>query len=327
MSGDCCFRCWQRGPVPADADGVITSVACSPCPSWARVAVLTPLVAPGGASADSPSSLTVIGTSDLSDSGLMPNVIQPGFQKAYPQYTFKFIGTGTGNAIAQAESGAAGASNLIVHAASLENQFVAGGYSYEQYGRALWTNDFVLAGANCGPGRRGRKRRATTLPRRSRTSLPPASTADQATFISRGGTPGTTVSEHGIWQIVGSSGLSPAGLLLCTVSSANGGGETPIAAGHGVTASGQPCPDNGALPTGARCRTWYAATGLTQGPNVQAANACNGFPSGPNSCYVFTDSGTYDYLASGTDPAGAIPALKVVTRDNSATRSRAASTS
>ncbi len=116
------------------------------------------LVAPALASADTSSTLTVIGTSDVSDSGLIPNVIQPGFTKAYPQYTFKYIGTGTGNAIAQAESGAAGASVLIVHAESLENQFVAGGYSYEQYGRALWTNDFVLAGATVRPGRRGRKR-------------------------------------------------------------------------------------------------------------------------------------------------------------------------
>ena len=126
------------------------------------------------------------------------------------------------------------------------------------------------------------------------------------------------MSEHGIWALVSSSGLSPAGLLLCTVNSTNGGGETPIAAGHGVTSSGQPCPGGGALPKGSALPTWYVATGLTQGPNVQAANACNGFPSGPNSCYVYTDSGTYDYLASGTDPAGAIPALKVVSRDNSA---------
>ena len=65
------------------------------------------LIAPALASADTSSTLTVIGTSDVSDSGLMPTVIQPGFQKAYPQYTFKYIGTGTGNAIAQAESGAA----------------------------------------------------------------------------------------------------------------------------------------------------------------------------------------------------------------------------
>ena len=141
--------------------------------------------------------------------------------------------------------------------------------------------------------------------------------APKAMFISRGGTPGTTVSEHGVWALVSSSGLSPAGLLLCTVNATNGGGETPIAAGHGVTASGQPCPGGGALPVAAALPTWYIATGQTQGPNVQTADACNGFPSGPNSCYVYTDSGTYDYLASGTDPAGTIQALKVVSRDNS----------
>lgn len=279
------------------------------------------LIAPPLASADTSSTLTVIGTSDVSDSGLIPNVIQPGFQKAYPQYTFKYIGTGTGNAIAQAESGAAGASNLIVHAASLENQFVAGGYSSEQYGRALWTNDFVLAGPNADPA--GVAANAPTNIAQAFADVAAAGIngggTPRATFISRGGTPGTTVAEHGIWQIVANSGLSPAGLLLCTVSAANGGGETPIAAGNGVTASGQPCPNSGALPTGSALPAWYAATGLTQGPNVQAANACNGFPSGANSCYVYTDSGTYDYLASGTDPAGTIPALKVVTQHNSAT--------
>jgi len=279
------------------------------------------LIAPALASADSPSTLTVIGTSDVSDSGLIPNVIQPGFQKAYPQYTFKYIGTGTGNAIAMAESGAAGASNLIVHAASLENQFVANGYSYEQYGRALWTNDFVLAGANSDPAgvsANAPNNIAQAFADVAAAGINGGSPTPKATFVSRGGTPGTTVAEHGIWQIVDSSGLSPAGLLLCTVSSANGGGQTPIAAGNGVTASGQPCPNGGALPTGTALPNWYAATGLTQGPNVVAANACNGYPSGPNSCYVFTDSGTYDYLASGTDPAGSIPALKIVTSDNSA---------
>jgi tungstate transport system substrate-binding protein len=46
------------------------------------------LIAPTLASADTSSTLTVIGTSDVSDSGLIPNVIQPGFQTAYPQFTF-----------------------------------------------------------------------------------------------------------------------------------------------------------------------------------------------------------------------------------------------
>ena len=58
------------------------------------VAAAIMLIGRALARADTPSTLTVIGTSDASDSGLIPNVIQPGFTKAYPQYTFKYIGTG-----------------------------------------------------------------------------------------------------------------------------------------------------------------------------------------------------------------------------------------
>jgi tungstate transport system substrate-binding protein len=282
-------------------------------PFLGLVAAAMFLIAPAMASADTSSSLTVIGTSDVSDSGLIPNVIQPGFTKAYPQYTFKYIGTGTGNAIAMAESGAAGASNLIVHAASLENQFVAGGYSYEQYGRALWTNDFVLAGAQSDPA--GVAANAPTNIAQAFADVAAAGISGKAGFVSRGGTPGTTVSEHAIWQLVSSSGLAPAGLALCTVSSADGGGEAPIV--PGIVGAGAPCP--GGLPPAGDLPKWYVASGLTQGPNVQLANACNFAPNIPaNSCYVYTDSGTYDYLQSGTDPAGAVPALKIVTQDNSA---------
>ena len=236
------------------------------------------LMAPALANADTSSTLTVIGTSDVSDSGLIPNVIQPGFTKAFPQFTFKYIGTGTGNAIAQAESGAAGASNLIVHAASLENQFVVRGLLLRAV-RPGAVDQRLRAGRQPrGPGRRCRQRGHTTSPRRSPTLPPPGIERPKATFVSRGGTPGTTVAEHGIWQLVSSSGLSPAGLLLCTVSAANGGGETPIAANHGVTASGQACPNNGALPTAAALPTWYAATGVTQGPNVQLGQRLQRLP-------------------------------------------------
>ena len=303
---------------PRGRRGGLRRLVAAPVLGCVTAAVL--LLAPALASADTSSTLTVIGTSDVSDSGLIPNVIQPGFEKAYPQFTFKYVGTGTGNAIAQAESGAAGASNLIVHAASLENQFVAGGYSYPtgQFGNAVWINDFILAGPNADPA--GVTANGANNIAQAYADVAAAGIANKATFVSRGGTPGTTVSEHGVWALVSSSGLSPAGLLLCTVNATNGGGETPIAAGHGVTASGQACPNSGALPAATALPSWYEATGQTQGPNVQLANAC---PSPPavalNSCYVYTDSGTYDYLASGTDPAGAIPALKVVTRDNSAT--------
>ncbi len=274
------------------------------------------LVNATSARADSSSTLTVIGTSDVSDSGLVQNVIMPDFEKAYPQFSFHYIGTATGTAIKDAETGANEPSALIVHAASLENQFVANGFSYEPYGRAIFTNDFVLAGPKSDPA--GVSANGAHNIAQAFADVAAAGINGKAEFVSRGGTPGTTVEEHTIWSLVNAQGLAPSGLLLCAVSSANGGGLTPIAAGHGVTASGQPCPGGGALPTGSALPKWYAATGLTQGPNVQNANACNAYPSGANSCYVLTDRGTYDYLSSGTDPAGAIPNLSILTRDDAA---------
>ncbi len=282
----------------------------------AALAATAMLAAPSLASADTSSTLTVVGTSDVSDSGLIPNLIQPAFEAAYPQFQFKYIGTATGTAITDAETGSVGASALIVHAQSLENQFVANGYSYEPYGRALWTNDFVLGGPSADPagvGTSGAHNIAQAF-----ADIAAAGMAGKAEFVSRGGTPGTTVEEHTLWQQMSAANLAPAGLLLCAVNATNGGGETPVAAGHGVTASGQPCPNGGALPTGTALPSWYAATGLTQGPNVIAANACTGFASGANSCYVLTDRGTYDYLASGTDPAGSVPNLAILTRDDDA---------
>jgi tungstate transport system substrate-binding protein len=291
---------------------------------WRPVALLAALAALaaaitvyalGPARADSSSTLTVVGTSDVSDSGLMQNVIQPAFEAAYPQYTLKYIGTATGTAISDAETGAVGASALIVHAASLENRFVSGGYSYEKYGRALWTNDFVLAGPSADPARV--RADASHDIAHAFADVAAAGVRGRAQFISRGGTPGTTVEEHQIWALVAHDGLKPKGLVLCAVSATDGGGDTPIAAGAGV-ASGKPCPAHGALPSGSALPSWYAATGLTQGPNVIAANACSGYASGPNSCYVFTDRGTYDYMRSGADPAGSVSNLTIVTHDNGA---------
>lgn len=278
------------------------------------VAAAALLLVPALAHADSSSTLTIVGTSDVSDSGLMANVIQPAFQKAYPQFQFKYIGGATGTAISEAESGSAAASVLIVHAASLENQFVAGGYSYEKYGRALFTNDFVLAGPSGDPA--GVAANGAHNVVQAFADVAAAGAAGKASFVSRGGTPGTTVEEHMIWGLVDSSHAAPAGLLLCAVSSTLGGGETPIAAGHGVTANGQPCPNGGALPSGSALPSWYKVNGgAPQGQNVQLADACNNVATGPNTCYVLTDRGTYDYLASGTDPAGTIK-LVILTRDD-----------
>ena len=280
------------------------------------------LFTPALASADSSSTLTVVGTSDVEDSGLIQNLIQPEFQAAYPQFTFKYDEGSTLEAITAAENGSDQASAMIVHAASLENQFVSSGFSYNnQYGNAIFTNDFVLAGPSSDPAgvaANAAHNIVQAFDDIATTGISGGS-SPSVTFVSRGGGSGTTVEEHQVWQLLANDN-PPAGLLLCTVPAGKGGGETPIATG-GVAAQGDPCP-GGVLPGttgGGALPPWYVVTGLDQGPNVLAANACTGFasPAG-NSCYVLSDRGTFDYLNSGLDPAGTIPNLTKLTYENSA---------
>jgi ABC-type tungstate transport system permease subunit len=284
------------------------------------------LLAAGAARADTSTQLTIVGTSDVNDSGLFPNLILPEFHAAYPQFSpLVYKGNATLTAITDAENGSLGASVLIVHAASLENQFVANGYSYEPDGRALFTNDFVLAGPTGDPAGvdPGDANNIVQAFEDIATAGYNGGGTPKVTFVSRGGGPGTTVEEHQIWASVAQNN-PPAGLLLCTVPSSLGGGMTPIATG-GVAAMGDACPGN-ALPgsgsSGAgNLPPWYITTGVSQGMNVVDANACTlgsiQSPTG-NSCYVLTDRGTWDYLLSGNDPAGNVSNLKVVTRQNSA---------
>src|SRR6202042_2990634 len=120
------------------------------------------------------------------DSGLIPNLIQPQFQKEFPQFTFKYLPSATGQAIQNAESGTGGPSALIVHAASLENQFVAGGFSYNnQYGNAIFTNDFVLAGPTGDPA--GVSTNGANNVAQAFADVAAAGAAGNATFLTRGG--------------------------------------------------------------------------------------------------------------------------------------------
>ncbi|MBV9414196.1 MAG: hypothetical protein JO363_04380, partial [Solirubrobacterales bacterium] len=273
------------------------------------------LVAPALASADTSSTLTVVGTSDVSDSGLIANVIQPGFNKAFPQFTFKYVGSATGAAIQNAENGTGGPSALIVHAASLENQFVANGFSYNnQYGNAIFTNDFVLGGPTGDPA--GVAGNAANNIAQAFADVASAGAGGHATFFTRGGTTtasGTTVEEHQIWALVHSSGLQPASLSLCVVSVADGGGMSPV---KSAALNGAPCPDSGTVNSTDSPSWYFVNAGSNQAANVIATNACPpaDAPSGSNTCYVLSDRGTFDYLASGTDPAGSVPNLKIVTR-------------
>ncbi len=310
----------QTLPIPRHARRSACRLLAGPVIALLAAAAL--LLTPALASADNASTLTVDGTSDVSDSGLMANLIQPAFSAAYPQFTFKYNGSATGTAINNAKSGNGGPSVLIVHAASLENQFVGDGFSYNnQYGNAIFRNDFVLVGPTADAGHANVGSNAANNIAQAFADVAAAGVAGNATFFTRGGSttaPGTVVAEHGYWQLVSSAGLTPAGVVLCTVSGADGGGMSPINPATQPT-SGQPCPDSGTVDgTNSDLPSWYQINSGNQAANVIATNACTGTGVAANGCYSLTDRGTYDYLASGTDPAGTIPNLKIVTRDNSA---------
>jgi tungstate transport system substrate-binding protein len=302
-----------RRPLPAGPSvrpGVRRLLAL---PVLGVLAALALMLTPALASADSASTLSIVGTSDISDSGLIPNVIQPQFQAAFPQFTFKYTGSATGTAIQNAESGNGGPSMLIVHAPSLENQFVAGGFSNNNsFGHAIFTNDFVLAGFTADPA--GAAADAHNIAK-AFADVAAAGVAGHATFVSRGGTTtasGTTVEEHAIWKLVNDAGLTPAGVTLCTVTAPNGGGMAPTNTG----AQGATCPDGGTVTTS--IPSWYLINNVSQGANMTATNACTLTGAVANSCYTLTDRGTYDYLNSRPAGTAGLGNLSILARDNSA---------
>ncbi len=114
------------------------------------LAALAVLVAPPVAAA---SDVVVQGTTDVRDAGLLDDVIVPGFKQPYPQYTLKYIAVGTGQALTNAEAGQGDA--VLTHAPTLESQFVADGFSYEPFGRAIFYSDYVIPGRRRPRGRPG----------------------------------------------------------------------------------------------------------------------------------------------------------------------------
>lgn len=270
-------------------------------------ASLTAVSAPADAAT---TSVTVVGTSDIYDSDLFQSVIAPGFEAAYPQYTVNYVSKGSGAAIKYAEAGSADA--LIVHAPSLENQFVGQGYSLEPAGRAVFWGDYVLAGGTADPAGVGMNG-AHDIVQAYEDVAKEGATLDangdpSANFVSRGDLSGTNVQEHQIWAMT-------TGVTTCTLSAANGGGAVPS------TTTGA-CPSTITYPA------WYHVTSETQAPNINTANTCN-YPGGENqttsagnNCYVFTDRGTFQYLETGGTTANPTikPAqLSILTQNNAAT--------
>ena len=232
------------------------------------------VAAPAGAS-----DVRVEGTTDTTDSGLIQDVIQPGFEAAFPQYALKYHATGTGAALTDARAGQADA--VLTHAPSSEAQFVSDGFSLEPFGRATFFNDYILVGHNADPASIAGNDPHDAIS--AMEAIAAAGAAGDATWVSRGDNSGTHVQEGVMWCMT--SGVPVHSL---------GGGRC------------EPDDGSGGIPS------WYKKTGVGQAQSVQVTAECNFPPASADSCYSMTDRGTYDNLQS----QGVIAGMKVVTEKN-----------
>ena len=247
-------------------------------------------------------ALKVVGTTDVSDSKLIQNVIEPDFEAAHPDIDLQYTGQGTGQAIDSAKTGSFSA--LLVHAASLENQFVASGYSAEPYGRSLFWGDYVLVGPKGDPAGVTSGGSPSHDAAGAFAKIAAAGASGNAVFVTRGSNPGTTVQEHAIWALT-------KGVPTCTVSATpGGGGKAPVTA----AADGTACSDT---ETSRPYPSWYHVNAGGQANNINATDVCGAAVGGKGpgtDCYAFTDRGTFSYLQS----QGQAQNLQIVARDNSA---------
>jgi tungstate transport system substrate-binding protein len=210
------------------------------------------------------SPVIVQGTTDIRDAGLLEEVIEPGFDAAYPQYELKYVPVGTGQALTNAKAGQGDA--VVTHAPSLEKTFVEEGYSLEKRGRAIFYSDYVIVGATADPAGV-----ATAAPHNSAAAfeaIARAGAEGKANFVSRGDNSGTNTEEKAIWKLTGVE--------------LNSLGE-PGKKGTKEDAS------------------WYHKGGGGQAETVQLANQC---PFSGGGCYDITDRGTFNRLSGQSVVSG-----------------------
>src|SRR6185503_16361787 len=150
----------------------------------------------GAQSAESASRNIILSTTtSTQDSGLL-DVLIPLFEKQ-TGYSVKTVSVGTGQALALAAKGDADVA--LVHAPSLEKQYVADGKLLHR--RLVMYNDFVIIGPREDPAKI----------RTAKTASAALKAIEQAkaSFVSRGDNSGTHVLEKTLWK---SAGVEPKGL-------------------------------------------------------------------------------------------------------------------
>ena len=149
----------------------------------------------GAQSAESASRNIILSTTtSTEDSGLL-DVLIPLFEKQ-TGYSVKTVSVGTGQALALAAKGDADVA--LVHAPSLEKQYVADGKLLHR--RLVMYNDFVIIGPKEDPAKI----------RTAKTASAALKAIEQAkaSFVSRGDNSGTHVLEKALWK---SAGVEPKG--------------------------------------------------------------------------------------------------------------------
>jgi tungstate transport system substrate-binding protein len=133
-------------------------------------------------------------TTSTQDSGLL-DVLVPLFEKQ-TGYTVKTISVGTGQALALAAKGDADVA--LVHAPSLEKQYVAKGKLLNR--RLVMYNDFVIIGPRNDPAKIKSAKTASAALRLIEQS--------KSRFVSRGDNSGTHNLEKTLWK---EAGIEPKG--------------------------------------------------------------------------------------------------------------------
>jgi tungstate transport system substrate-binding protein len=232
--------------------------------------------------------LNVWGTSDISDSELMNELIKPKFEKEFKEYGIEYTAVGSGAAInhavekEDAPNEAERVNMIIVHSPTLEKPFWEAGHSVEARGRSVWFNTYVIPGPTGDPAGVEASDRHNAVG--AFVKIYEAGAKGKAAFVSRNDESGTNVKEQEIWRQAHEA--------------------DPALEVHEVAAKRFIPWEGGHIPP------WYKETGETQGANLQTTNAC----APTEGCYTLVDKGTYLWQSSH----GETPNLKVVSQENEA---------
>jgi tungstate transport system substrate-binding protein len=138
--------------------------------------------------------ITMATTTSTVDTGLLDYLL-PIF-KADTGIEVKYVYAGTGKAIEIAKNG--DADLILVHARSMEDQFIADGYGLDR--KDVMYNNFLLVGPATDPAKiKGMKDALSAFKKIAK---------EKALFISRGDKSGTHVKELEIWK---AAGITPQG--------------------------------------------------------------------------------------------------------------------